>query len=130
LCNVASCWIYTYIGILLGAHLILHISRIRVKYLHGLKRGKFIITFTARFVGIFTFYLYTVELWCDQWEIYFESCGTRLVFWVELRCLHLTGRIGVNCEIFVRFAASVLWNECLASKYWRSSSSHLAAVFG
>jgi hypothetical protein len=30
LCNVASCWIYTYIGILLGAHPILHISRIRV----------------------------------------------------------------------------------------------------
>jgi hypothetical protein len=29
LCNVASCWIY--IGILLGAHPILHISRIRVK---------------------------------------------------------------------------------------------------
>jgi hypothetical protein len=29
LLNVASCWIY--IGILLGAHLILHISRIRVK---------------------------------------------------------------------------------------------------
>jgi len=28
LCNVASCW--TYIGILLGAHYILHISRIRV----------------------------------------------------------------------------------------------------
>jgi len=30
LCNVASCWIYEYIGILLGAHPILHISRIRV----------------------------------------------------------------------------------------------------
>ena len=30
LCNIASCWIYTYIGILLGAHPILHISRIRV----------------------------------------------------------------------------------------------------
>jgi hypothetical protein len=27
-CNVASCWIY--IGILLGAHTILHVSRIRV----------------------------------------------------------------------------------------------------
>jgi hypothetical protein len=27
---VASCWIYEYIGILLGAHPILHISRIRV----------------------------------------------------------------------------------------------------
>jgi hypothetical protein len=31
LCNVASCWIYEYIGILLGAHPVLHISRIRVK---------------------------------------------------------------------------------------------------
>jgi hypothetical protein len=31
LCNLASCWIYEYIGILLGAHPILHISRIRVK---------------------------------------------------------------------------------------------------
>src|SRR5215475_4339153 len=29
LCNVASCWIY--IGILLGAHPIFHISRIKVK---------------------------------------------------------------------------------------------------
>jgi hypothetical protein len=28
LCNVASCWIY--IGILLGAHPFLHVSRIRV----------------------------------------------------------------------------------------------------
>jgi hypothetical protein len=32
LCNVASCWIY--IGILLGAHPIIRISRIRVKYSH------------------------------------------------------------------------------------------------
>jgi hypothetical protein len=31
LCNFASCWIYTYIGILLGVYLILHISRIRIK---------------------------------------------------------------------------------------------------
>jgi len=31
LCNVASCWIYEYTGILLGAHPILHISRIWVK---------------------------------------------------------------------------------------------------
>jgi hypothetical protein len=30
LCNVASCWIYSYIGIQLGARPILHISRIRV----------------------------------------------------------------------------------------------------
>jgi hypothetical protein len=30
LCNVASCWIY--IGILLGAHPVLHISRIRVNF--------------------------------------------------------------------------------------------------
>jgi hypothetical protein len=29
-CNVASCWIYTCIGVLLGARPILHISRIRV----------------------------------------------------------------------------------------------------
>jgi hypothetical protein len=31
LCNVASCWIYEYTGILLVVHSILHISRIRVK---------------------------------------------------------------------------------------------------
>jgi hypothetical protein len=31
LCNVASCWIYEYFGILLGARPILHISRIKVK---------------------------------------------------------------------------------------------------
>jgi hypothetical protein len=29
--NVVSCWIYEYIGILLGAHPTFHISRIRVK---------------------------------------------------------------------------------------------------
>jgi hypothetical protein len=31
MCNVASCWIYEYIVILLGARPILHISRIKVK---------------------------------------------------------------------------------------------------
>jgi hypothetical protein len=31
LCNVASFWMYEYIGILLGARPILHISRIKVK---------------------------------------------------------------------------------------------------
>jgi hypothetical protein len=30
-CDVTSCWIYEYIGILLGARPILHISRIKVK---------------------------------------------------------------------------------------------------
>jgi hypothetical protein len=30
MCNVATCWIYEYIGILLGIQYILHISRIRV----------------------------------------------------------------------------------------------------
>jgi hypothetical protein len=35
LCNVASCWIYEYIGILLGAHSILHMSRIRVNTLRS-----------------------------------------------------------------------------------------------
>jgi hypothetical protein len=30
LCNVAFCWVYSYIGILLGARPFLHISRIRV----------------------------------------------------------------------------------------------------
>jgi hypothetical protein len=32
--NVASCWIYEYIGILLGARPILHISRLKVNLLH------------------------------------------------------------------------------------------------
>src|SRR5215475_11547170 len=31
LCNVASCWLYEYIGILLGAHPVFHISRVKVK---------------------------------------------------------------------------------------------------
>jgi hypothetical protein len=31
LCNVASCWIYECIGILLGAHPFLHIIRLKVK---------------------------------------------------------------------------------------------------
>jgi hypothetical protein len=33
LCDVASYWIYEYIGILLGAHPILHIRRIKVNEL-------------------------------------------------------------------------------------------------
>jgi hypothetical protein len=33
LCNVASCWICEYTGILLGAHPILHVSKIRVNYI-------------------------------------------------------------------------------------------------
>jgi hypothetical protein len=37
LCNVASCWIYEYIGILLGAHSILHINRIRFNGARGSK---------------------------------------------------------------------------------------------
>jgi hypothetical protein len=37
-CNVASCWIYEYIGILLGACPILHIIRIKVNI--GFKRNK------------------------------------------------------------------------------------------
>jgi hypothetical protein len=35
MCNFASCWIYEYIGILLGARPILHISRIKVNYTGG-----------------------------------------------------------------------------------------------
>jgi hypothetical protein len=31
LCDVACCWIYEYIGILLGVRPILHISRVKVK---------------------------------------------------------------------------------------------------
>jgi hypothetical protein len=38
LCNVSSCWIYEYIGIPLGAHPILNISRIRVNVM--VKRGR------------------------------------------------------------------------------------------
>ena len=40
LCNVASCWIYEYIRILLGAHPILHISRIRVNVSVSYSRRK------------------------------------------------------------------------------------------
>jgi hypothetical protein len=35
--NVASCWIYEYIGIMLGARPILHISRIKVNPIHALR---------------------------------------------------------------------------------------------
>jgi hypothetical protein len=38
MCNVASCWMY--VEILLGAHPILHISRIRVNYVFSGGRGK------------------------------------------------------------------------------------------
>jgi hypothetical protein len=36
LCNVVSCWMYEYIGILLGARPILHIIRIKVNELEGM----------------------------------------------------------------------------------------------
>jgi hypothetical protein len=42
LCNVASCWIYEDIGILLGARPILHISRIKVN-------GKWLLCFLLIF---------------------------------------------------------------------------------
>ena len=48
LCNVASCWIYEYIGILSGAHTILHISRIRVNgpiSLKSLQAAKYYVCF-------------------------------------------------------------------------------------
>jgi hypothetical protein len=38
LCDFASCWIYEYIGILLGARPILHISRIKIKPRAGRRR--------------------------------------------------------------------------------------------
>jgi hypothetical protein len=38
LCNVVYCWIYKYIGMLLGAHPILHINKIRVNVINGLYR--------------------------------------------------------------------------------------------
>ena len=47
LCNVVSCWIYEYIGILLGAHPILHISRIRVNNILVLIYG-----FPFKFINI------------------------------------------------------------------------------
>jgi hypothetical protein len=50
LCNVASCWIY--IGIVLGALPILHISRIRVNHHHmkygGFQRQCYVINTTAQ----------------------------------------------------------------------------------
>jgi hypothetical protein len=33
LCDVASCWIYEYIGIMLGARPVLHISMIKVNFM-------------------------------------------------------------------------------------------------
>jgi hypothetical protein len=51
MCNVASCWIY--IGVLLGAHPILRISRIRVKKwqccLKGGRRGQWKLTWWVYF---------------------------------------------------------------------------------
>jgi hypothetical protein len=52
LCNFASCWIY--IGILLGAHLILHISRIRVKRVTHLQE-----TFCT--LGLASYLIYTCK---------------------------------------------------------------------
>jgi hypothetical protein len=38
LCDVTSCWIYTYIGILLGAHPIFRFSRIRVNDIKSIQQ--------------------------------------------------------------------------------------------
>jgi hypothetical protein len=43
LCDVASCWIYEYTGILLGARPILHISRVKVKMFHKFREPKVIV---------------------------------------------------------------------------------------
>jgi hypothetical protein len=47
LCNFASCWIYEYIGILLGVRPILHISKIKVKY----GRYRFNFSFSRRYLS-------------------------------------------------------------------------------
>jgi hypothetical protein len=56
LCNVVSCWIYEYIGILLRVHPILHISRIRVNvdivcriwcHMHSVVYGALVISVKA-----------------------------------------------------------------------------------
>jgi len=52
LCNVASCWIY--IGILLGAHPILHISRIRVNAHSAVKFVETILGFCFKLDSLHT----------------------------------------------------------------------------
>jgi hypothetical protein len=57
LCDVARCWIYEYIGILLGARPILHISRIKVKIIDE------IVFIAQSFEG---FYLFTVYVYIPE----------------------------------------------------------------
>jgi hypothetical protein len=55
LCNLASCWIYEYIGIQLGARPILHISRIKVNVgfqLWSVQRKIVPVNFTKVYVGV------------------------------------------------------------------------------
>ena len=60
ICNVASCWIY--IGLLLGAHCILHISRIRVNSLLCLH---FYLNWNCFLVGYFGITHFRALLICE-----------------------------------------------------------------
>ena len=67
LCNFASCWIYEYIGILLGVHRILHISRIRVK------RGETFIKRKLRRINTFLPFLKLVSKKTSWSNLHFEK---------------------------------------------------------
>jgi hypothetical protein len=82
LCNVVSCWIYEYIGILLRAHPILHISRIRFKVGH--------------------------RYWCSLHNLNTAITASQntIKFWKELILL----RNMLNCTLEMWYWLSSVWN--------------------
>jgi hypothetical protein len=79
LCNVASCWIYEYIGILLGARPILHISRLKVNITVLGRRDLDSILYIWTDRGLVKL-LYTYQNFSGRW-LYRMSCTYS---WVRL----------------------------------------------
>jgi hypothetical protein len=64
LCDVASCWIYEYIGILLGARPILHISRIKFNGAKYVCKASVFFDVVKEFIMCCPFQ-FVLILWCS-----------------------------------------------------------------
>jgi hypothetical protein len=104
MCNVASCWIY--IGILLGAHPILHISRIRVNAHSAVKFVETILGFCFKLDSLHThtsLMQYYFKIQCYRGNDLLEDCNDK-------RCSHAAPPEVSSSEI------SNLMNICALSK--------------
>jgi hypothetical protein len=114
LCNVASCWIYVYIGILLGARPILHISRLKVNILVLLLchhiwlvfvcPSAFCVSFWLRFGGV---------RWSREFVVLYKESEASLV-----------------SEVLLKWVKHYYWGVLIISRMFRGigfimSRSHL-----